>query len=383
MGGTKFVHHVLSEFKSKKNLGKIYAIVENTSIFSRKEFEGIEVKIKSLNLPTSTNPFYWLFLPIFLIIDVLKIKKIMKEEKLNKNNTVVISGMFPMNVVAYFLNLKHIQNCYEPFAFFYDQDFISQFSLAKKFFIKFVSSLYSPLDKWGVKKADVVLTLNNITKKSIKNVYGVNAKKTQAGVNSSLFKPFTSKKIKSKYKKSMIAIHSTDYSPVKKTDLVIKAFAEASKKLPTAKLLITTTILDSAREKELKDLARSLGVVKKVEFLGFLPINELPQYYSLANVMIQGAFSESSGTTSMSLPVKEAMCCETPAIRPDVGGEDVIDDKTGYLVDSRNTKHLAQKIKILLENKELSKKMGKKAALDIKKKYTWENTAKTFLKEIP
>ena len=287
--------------------------------------------------------------------------------------------MFPMNVVAHFLGIKHFQNCYEPFAFFYDKDFVSQFNLTKKIFIKILAFLYSPLDIWATKQAKMVLTLNNVTKKKIKKNYSVDSIKTQAGVNSTLFKPYISQKIKNKYKNNQIAIHSSDYSPVKRTDLVIKAFAQIAKKLPKAKLLITTTIEDKEREKLLKKITQKLEIDSQVEFLGFLPIKEVPQYYTLANVMIQGAFSESSGTTSMSLPVKEAMCCETPAIRPDMGGEDVEDGKTGFLADPRDTEELSKKMFILIKNKKLSKQMGKKARLFIKNKYTWKNSAKTFL----
>ncbi len=380
MGGTKFIHQVIKELKKSQNIKSITVIVENTSDFSIKQFEELGVELISLNNKTSTSPIYWALLPLFLLSDYFKIRNILKVKNFNKRKSVIISSMFPMNFIANLFDLRHIQNCYEPFAFFYDRNFISQFSLFKKTFITILSFLYSPLDKWSTKKSTVVLTLNNTTKKMIENIYDVNSVKTQAGVNSDLFKPYVSKKIKNKYKNQRIAIHSTDYSPVKGTDLVIKAFALTSKDIPNARLLITTTIDDFQRKSELIKLAKNLKVNNKIDFLGFLPIEELPQYYSLANVMVQGAYSESSGTTSMSLPIKEAMCCETPAIRPDIGGEDVIHGKSGFLVDPRKTILLAEKMTILLKNDKLSKKMGKVGREFIKSKYTWENTAKIFEK---
>jgi glycosyltransferase involved in cell wall biosynthesis len=380
MGGTKFIHQVIKEMKKSANIGSIYIIVENKSDFAKKQYKDLGVELISLNSLTSTSPIYWVFLSLFIINDYLKIRNIFIKKKIKSNNTVVISSMFPMSFIAYLLGFKHIQNCYEPFAFFYDKYFISQFSLIKKIFVHILSFIYSPFDKFATKKANLVLTLNNTTQKMIKKVYSLSSKKTQAGVNSLLFKPYISSKIRKKYQGKKVAIHSTDYSPVKGTDLVIKAFAKAAKSIPKARLLITTTIEDKERKLILKNLAKKLKVGDKVKFLGFLPIKELPQYYSLANVMIQGAFSENSGTTSMSLPIKEAMCCETPAIRPNVGGEDVEDNKTGFLVDPRDTDLLAEKIKILLLDKKLSKKMGKKARVFIKNKYTWQNTANVFIK---
>ena len=154
------------------------------------------------------------------------------------------------------------------------------------------------------------------------------------------------------------------------------------KKVPNAHLLITTTIEDENEKGNLISLANVLGVEKHVTFLGFVSLEKLPQYYSLANVLVQGSFSEKSGTTSMALPVKEAMCCETPAIRPDVGGNDVIDGESGYLVDPRDKSIMVEKIVLLLENDKLSQKMGRRARKYITKNYTWENTAQIFLKNL-
>ncbi len=382
MGGTKFIHQVIGELKKHKQVNKIYVVVENTSGFTARKFKELGVELISLNSLTSNSLLYWLFFPIFLILDMVRVNSLIREKKLDKQQLTVYSSMFPMNVVAKFLGAKHVQNCYEPFAFFYDQDFVSNFSLLKRVFIKILAVIYSPLDKWATRGADKLLTLNKTTQTMIAEVYGVESIKTQAGVNAELFKPYLSTKIKKKYKGHPAVIHSTDYSPVKGTDRVIRAFALAAKDNLSAKLLITTTIDDPKQQRPYLELAKKLGIADRVEFLGFLPIEELPQYYTLARAMIQGAFSEKSGTTSMSLPVKEAMCCETPAIRPDVGGEDVVDGKTGFLVDPRDERLLASKISLLLNDAELSKKMGKQARKDIISRYNWQAVTKVFAQQL-
>ena len=78
----------------------------------------------------------------------------------------------------------------------------------------------------------------------------------------------------------------------------------------------------------------------------------------------------------MALPVKEAMCCETPAIRPDVGGDDVVDGVSGFLVDPADTDQLAEKIAYLLIYPAQARKMGRAARKAIANKYTWEKTVK-------
>jgi glycosyltransferase involved in cell wall biosynthesis len=379
MGGTKFIYKVISELKKSNKIEKIIVATEQSSTFAKNEYRKLGVTLKEINAASSNNALYWLLFPFFLFKDIFALKKLIKKYGFRQSDTVLISSMFPMNILASFLPMKHLQNCYEPFPFFYDEQFVSQFSLLRRFFLGILAFLYSPLDKWATNKSDTVLTLNTTTQRLINNVFGRSSIKTQAGVDAKLFRPYVSKSLGNKYRGNKIAIHSTDYSPVKGTDKVIAAFALATKYMPEARLLITTTIDDLKQRKPYEQLAKQLNVGKKVIFLGFVSIKELPQYYSLASVMIQGASSEKSGTTSMSLPVKEAMCCETPAIRPDIGGEDVVDGKSGYLVDPRNTNKLAFKIKTLLQNETLSKKMGKRARKDISKKYTWQNTAQVFL----
>ncbi|MEA2288531.1 MAG: 1,2-diacylglycerol 3-alpha-glucosyltransferase, partial [Solirubrobacteraceae bacterium] len=99
------------------------------------------------------------------------------------------------------------------------------------------------------------------------------------------------------------------------------------------RLLVTSTREDPAVLADLQALAASLGIGDRVEFLGFLPFADLPRYYSLADVMLQTATAAHSGATTMALPVKEALACGTPAIRPASTDEDVEDGVSGYLPD--------------------------------------------------
>jgi len=217
-----------------------------------------------------------------------------------------------------------------------------------------------------------------VTAKAIQDVFAVSAHSVYAGVNAKLFHPFVRSSLQKKYQDWKVVVHSTDYSPVKKTDELIKVFAAVVKKIPNAKLCITSTIENETAKTKLQKLAHALGIQKNIDFLGFVSITDLPQYYSLAIVFVQMATSAKSGTSSMALPVKEAMCCGTPAIRPDVGGEDVADGISGFLMSSKNRGQLANKIVYLLAHPQEAKIMGKKARTAIIGKYSWEATAKNI-----
>jgi len=377
MGGTKYIYEVVKRLSKKHN---VLVIVERTNSLVVKQYRELGVPLITLNSATSIHPYYWLGLPFFIPRRVLQIKKILVERGLESSNTTLVSSMFPMNAVANQLDYQHVQLCYEPFAFFFDREFIKYFSPFKKIFIHFISGLYRHIDIKAVAQADSVVTLNQVTQAAILEQYQVSASVIYAGVDSKRFKPFVPPDLAKLYNGRPVVIHSTDYSPVKGTDRVIKAIAIAAEEHPKVLLLITSTISNPKAENELKQLAKSLRIEKNVRFMGFVSLEELPHYYSLATVMVQGSNSLKSGTTSMALPVKEAMSCETPAIRPDMGGEDVVDGQTGFLVDPVNTVLLAEKIAYILSHPKVGKQMGKAARQSIVKKYTWEKTVKRLEK---
>jgi glycosyltransferase involved in cell wall biosynthesis len=75
------------------------------------------------------------------------------------------------------------------------------------------------------------------------------------------------------------------------------------------------------------------------------------------------------------------MACKTPVIATNVGGNPEIIEhmKTGILVTSENIKEIKEAIKLLLENKELSKKIGEEAYNLILKEYNWNKVIEKYL----
>ncbi len=379
MGGTKYVFEVARQLSRKGY--QVEVVVENASEFAVKQYAKAKIPLHTAGQPTSTSALYWLMLPYFIYRHVAYVKKNFKLD--SRQQTILISSMFPMNVVTTLLKLPRLQLCYEPFAFFYDRSFTAHFSIVKRTFIEFIKLYAVPLDMWGIRHQSSIVTLNSTTHQTIRETYGVLANPIYAGVNSTLFKPYVSARIRKRYQGKSILVHSTDYSPVKKTDQLLRLMVPICRAVPTAHLLITTTIESNKEREILQQLAESLGIAEHVEFLGFVPIKELPQYYSLATFFVQVASSAKSGTTSMALPVKEAMCCETPAIRFDVGGEDVVDGKTGYLILPDDYETLTKRAIYLLRHPSVAERMGKNARQAITKQYQWPKTADRLISYLP
>lgn len=369
MGGTKYVFEVVRRLNTKFQLT---VIVENANDLALSNYSKEKINLLSLNKSTSTSIWYWLTFPYQLVDTIIRIRNILKKDTASK---LVISSMFPMNFVASWLHFPHIQLCFEPFAFFHDPDFIRGFPFIKRSFITILSTIYGWIDRYATRSSNSIVTLNQVTQKVIQEVYGRSSTPIYTGIDTTHFKPYISTKLKNKYAKYKVIIHSTDYTPVKGTDQMLILFAQIKKIEPTAHLLITSTIPSSPAKNSLEDLAVSLGINDSVEFLGFVDYDILPQLYSLSRVLVQCSYSERSGTTSMALPVKEALACGTPCIRAPITTEDVVDGKSGYLVDPRDKTLMIEKTLILLNlPPQQRQNWGVRARARIVKRYSWEHT---------
>tara|TARA_B100000953_G_scaffold215165_1_gene177839 strand:+ start:549 stop:827 length:279 start_codon:yes stop_codon:yes gene_type:complete len=84
------------------------------------------------------------------------------------------------------------------------------------------------------------------------------------------------------------------------------------------------------------------------------------------------------------LTLQEAQLMKKPVVATNVGGipEMMIDGKTGFLVQQGNHEQLVKKLALLLEDKELAKKMGSNGHKFIEETFNWELIAKKFIKII-
>jgi glycosyltransferase involved in cell wall biosynthesis len=185
-----------------------------------------------------------------------------------------------------------------------------------------------------------------------------------------------------KYKDKIIISHSTDYTVYKGTHLAIEVIKKLVKKYSNVILLITSTQPNSPNRKNIEDLIKKYKLENNVKLLGLLKEEEIPQLYSASLVYLSCSYDDFMGTTSSNLPVKEALACETPAIRSKITTEDVEDGISGFLVDPKNIKEVAEKIEYLIKNPKKAKEMGKKGREKIVKLYNWKKVAQIIIKNL-
>ena len=149
---------------------------------------------------------------------------------------------------------------------------------------------------------------------------------------------------------------------VKKNGLddLIKAIAQLD-----VKLLILGKGPD---ENKLKKLVKDLKIEDKVIFMGHVQYNDLPKYYSMANVFVRPSLSEGLGNVFL-----EAMACGVPVIGTPVGGiPDFLKDReTGLFCQVRNPQNIAERVKELLSNDGLRRIIISNGQKLVKEKYSW------------
>jgi len=146
-------------------------------------------------------------------------------------------------------------------------------------------------------------------------------------------------------------------TPIKGIETLLRAFARL-KDRPSPRLLIVGGGIDDPTNGEparLRRLASELRADGRVEFLGALPQERLPFYYSAAEAVIMPSYYESFGMVAL-----EAMACGSPVIASRVGGLAITvqDSVTGFLVPEGDPDALAARIRALLVNPGLRERLG-------------------------
>lgn len=156
---------------------------------------------------------------------------------------------------------------------------------------------------------------------------------------------------------------------------------EIMERLPKAKLIMagSWTLKDDLRY--FKNLIREKRLGKRISLITSYSDHNLSKISRQARLWIHPHFE------AFSVSALEAASYSIPVIIPEKSGVTELfkNNIHGFFTKSENTKEFVEKIKILLNNKTLSEKMGAKAA-KVARLYTWEKHTKiidNYLKTLP
>jgi glycosyltransferase involved in cell wall biosynthesis len=151
---------------------------------------------------------------------------------------------------------------------------------------------------------------------------------------------------------------------------LIKAMKRVVDKLPNAKLSVVGRG-DLNYEVELRQLVKSLKLVNKVVFHGYVQEKEKIRLMQEAHILVIPSQREGFG-----LVVLEANATGTPAIATDVLGlrNAVVKNETGLLVPYGNIEALAEAIETILTDSSLRERLSRNA-VRWSKRFSWDRAA--------
>jgi len=125
-------------------------------------------------------------------------------------------------------------------------------------------------------------------------------------------------------------------------------------------------------EKELRALAKRLGVSRSVTFVGQVKYPGVFDYYSASDIFVFSSRTETQG-----LVIAEAFASGLPVVAVDAAGvtDAVIDGKHGYLCD-HDISEFSKKVLHLIRNEETRKKMSLEAAAHAEENFSSRAYAK-------
>lgn len=168
-----------------------------------------------------------------------------------------------------------------------------------------------------------------------------------------------------------------EFHKYKGLDYLLEALKIVKNNVPDVKLIVggKGVLLDHYQE-----MAASLGLKDNVEFAGFIPDEEIADYYSQASVFVLPSIS--SLQEGFGIVALEALACQTPVVTTDIVGvaQDLKQIKGGIVIPPRDTHKLADAITQILSDAQMQKEMGQRGRKLVQEKYTWKVVASSMEK---
>ncbi len=164
-------------------------------------------------------------------------------------------------------------------------------------------------------------------------------------------------------------------------DLLINAFSLVAERIPEARLHLAVGGSElNPREQELLDelhkLAADLNLTDRVRFTGYVPDEELPDYYRAADVFVLSSRYEPFGMTAI-----ESMACGTPTVITTHGGlyRAISFGRHGLFADTFDREDLGIMIVKPLKHRSLAARLARMGAHKARSLFTWTGIAQQLV----
>jgi D-inositol-3-phosphate glycosyltransferase len=233
-----------------------------------------------------------------------------------------------------------------------------------------------------VKNCQQIIVSTSLGRDELIHYYGASPCRIRiipCGVNLDLFRPIDQERARQRLNLNGedVLLFVGRLVPIKGLDRLLMAISYLERKRPMKLLVIGGDDQNPIPRENLRNLTKELGISDHVTFFGFVDHEELPWFYSVADVCVIPSFHESFGLVAL-----ESLACGTPVIATKVGVmESVIrSSHNGYVVDDNTPVLLAGKIvRFLSEVSRIPKPIDVIRASVLQ--FTWSHVAEAIERE--
>jgi len=225
---------------------------------------------------------------------------------------------------------------------------------------------YLPITRLGIEQSDGVTSISDYLKQRTQEAFGITRpiEVIRNFVNCDYYirraDSYAELRPRFAEKNEKLLVHLSNFRPVKRVADVVRIFARVAEKMPARLMLIG----DGPDRSEAEWLARSLGVIDRIHFLG--KQEDVHELLPLADLMLMPSELESFGLAAL-----EAMACEVPTIATNVGGvpELIEHGHNGLLFPVGDVEAMSQAAIALLEDTTRLQTMAKAARQTAQKNF--------------
>lgn len=240
---------------------------------------------------------------------------------------------------------------------------------------------YDHLRRWTLSQVDAFFPVSHYTADLLRK-QGVPSERLHVvpnGTDPDYFRPHRSSSVRDRLgiDSRPLLLTVGRLVPRKGVDTVLRALPRIASSLPDVQYVVVGTGPDRDR---LEALANRWGVHDRVHFTGRVSHEDLPLYYSTADLFVMPARESPPDVEGFGLVFLEANACGTPVIGARTGGipDAIVEGETGQLVPPAAPDVLAQSITSLLSDRNQLSLLGKQARERVVQTANWTHVAENL-----
>ncbi|AEH06042.1 glycosyltransferase family 4 protein [Methanothermococcus okinawensis] len=242
------------------------------------------------------------------------------------------------------------------------------FGFGTYIYYPFVKFPYKYYNKFWIKYVDKIIVPSKFTYNKVRVWYKKdNLFIVKLGVNIDEYHPVNIKK-----EKAFVFVGAQKER--KGVTYLILAFDKLVKEYPDVKLYMV-----GKKSEKYYNFVKNHNLHENIIFTGEVNHNELLEYYSKSFAHVLPSINTKNAFEGFGLVHLEANACGIPSIGSlgTANEEVIVDEYNGFLCPQKDVKCLYERMKTLLEDKQLYSKMCKNS-LKYAKEHTWGKTAENF-----